>query len=45
MGGPEKETLYPLVFVTESELEVAARETAIAHIARAVRDYFLFVSE
>ena len=38
-------TLYPLVFVTESELEVVARETEIARIARAVRDYFLFVSE
>ena len=32
-----------VVFVKESELEVPARETAIAHIARAVHDYFLFV--
>ena len=34
-----------VVFVKESELEVAARETAIAHIARAIHDYFLFVSD
>ena len=32
----------PVVLVKESELEVPQRELAIAHIARAIHDYFLF---
>lgn len=32
-----------VVFVKESDVSVAEREKAIAHIARAVYDYFLFV--
>jgi beta-lactamase class A len=31
-----------VVLVKESELEVPERELTIAHIARAIHDYFLF---
>ena len=34
-----------VVFVKASELEVPERELAIAHIARAVHDYFLFLPD